>query len=79
MVKDVQLFLRLLRYKARRVGTRILDELPHRLPRKWVNHLTAANMGRLSVEDPRLHTKEVPTMTVEDMMNAMKYDERSVR
>lgn len=64
-----------IQYEIPKIGIRILDEIPHRLPKRWVNHVTMGNLGRLSVVDPRLHSKEVPTITVEDFGNAMKYDE----
>lgn len=60
----------------RDVETRILDALPRLMPKRWINHLTMGNLGRLTVRDPRLHTKEVLTITLQEVCGAIKYDEK---
>jgi hypothetical protein len=64
-------------YQLRKFGTQVLDWLPHHMPKRWINHLTMGNLGRLTVVDERLHSKEVPTITVEDIGNAMRKDENA--
>jgi hypothetical protein len=45
------------------------------LPRHLLNAVTAANLGRLTVVDKRLHSREVPTITIEELVEAMRVDE----
>lgn len=44
-------------------------------PVRWRNAATALHMGWLVVEDPRLHEREVPSITVQEFMEAMKLSE----
>lgn len=70
------LHFRQLGYNLHKLEIRVLDRLVHRLPKRWINHLTCGNLGRLTTEDERLHTREVPTITVEEIMGAIKVDEQ---
>ncbi len=68
----------LLRYEwqPRRVEQKTLDWLVGALPRRWINHLTMGNLGRVYVNDPRLHAREVPTVTIQEIGEAIRHDER---
>jgi hypothetical protein len=67
--------LRWIIWRLRYQEQKVLDWLPGHMPKRWINHLTMGNLGRLTVTDERLHAREVPTITVEEIGNAMKYDE----
>jgi hypothetical protein len=46
-----------------------------RVPRGIRQTLVLNELGRLSVADPRLHSREVPTITVQEIIDAMKFEE----
>lgn len=56
---------------------RIAVDLWHRLPRNWRYTLTASTLGELTVRDPQLSGREVPTITVQELLDAMKIGRRS--
>jgi hypothetical protein len=58
--------------------TKLLDKLPQWLPARWINHLTAGNLGRLVVTDERLHPRIVPEITIDEIFRAMNVDEGRV-
>lgn len=45
------------------------------LPIRWRNQFAAIHLGQLVVLDTRLHTREVPTITAEEFMDAMRATE----
>lgn len=57
------------------LGERLRLALWDRLPIRWRNQLTAFHMGQLTVLDPRLHSREVPVITAQEFLNAMKASE----
>jgi len=63
-------------YYDSKIEHHIISALMRVLPKSWTNHLTARNLGRLVVVDERLHTREVPTITAQEFMDAMKADEK---
>jgi len=52
------------------------DMLSGLLPKGLLNDLMLYNMGRLISLDPRLRTREVPSITVQEFIDAVKEDER---
>jgi hypothetical protein len=46
-----------------------------KVPRGIRQTLVLNELGRLSVTDPRLHSREVPTITVQEIIDAMKFEE----
>ncbi len=74
----VELTKQRLHARGIRQWTLFLDQLPHRLPSSVINHITMGNLGRLTVTDPSLHNREVPTITVEEIGVAMRRDEGQV-
>lgn len=65
MVKKLR---RMALYARRREAGALLLEV---LPRPWKATMAAHLIGELTATDPRLHSREVPTITVQELLNAM--------
>lgn len=60
-----------LRYRLQKVRENVLLWFVCHFP-KVANSVTCYNMGRLTVQDETLHSREVPTITVDELLSAMK-------
>jgi uncharacterized protein (DUF2249 family) len=67
--------LNLMAHDLKRTAEKRTLDLWFRLPPRFRHLLVMSELGHLTSHDPRLHSREVPTITVEEFAEAMRFEE----
>jgi hypothetical protein len=67
--------LGIIKHDVVRTAEKVTVNAWFKLPPRFRHLLVMSELGHLTATDPRLHPREVPTITVDEIGRAMQYEE----